>query len=179
MRLKLKNKMLWLRRAAFVLLIILTASLQNSTGMVFAPFDVHAMLLVPLVVCICVHEKSVVSLLLGAFAGIMWDMTSVTVDGFFTVFLATVGFLCSVLIAFEMRNNIFSALLLSTVSAFACGILYWLFFVLIKCYDMAVYVYFRYYFTSSLYTALYTFVFYYLVRWITQKTADEKKRINY
>lgn len=179
MNVEIKGRMLILRRAAFVLIIIITASLQNTKGAVFAPGSVHAMLLVPLVVSIAVHEKSVVSLLLGAFAGIMWDMTSVSADGYFAVFLAVVGFACSLLITFEMRNNIFSALLMTGAAAFLCSFFYWLFFILIKHYDMAGYIYLRYYFTSAVYTIIYTFIFYYLISFIKRKTEPEKKRINY
>lgn len=179
MKLKLKVNKLWLRRAAFVLIIIITASLQNTKGAVFSPGGVHAMLLVPLVVSISVHEKSIASLLFGAFAGIMWDMLSVSVDGFFSAFLAVTAFVCSLLITFEMRNNIYSVLLLTCVSSFVCSLLYWVLFILIKNHDMSVFLYFRYYFTSFIYTILYTFVYYYLIKWISKKTEIEKKRINY
>ncbi len=179
MKLKLKINRLWLRRAAFVLIIIITASLQNTKGAVFSPSGIHAMLLIPLVVSIAVYEKSIVSLFIGAFAGIMWDMVSVSVDGFFSVFLAVTAFACSLLITFEMRNNIYSVLLLTAAASFVCSILYWIFFILIKNYDMSIYVYFRYYFTSFVYTVLYTFIYYYLVKWISKKTETEKKRINY
>ncbi len=176
---ELKGKNLWLRRLAFAVIIVLTASLQNSKGLVFAPFGVHAVVLVPLIVSISFFEKSVISLLFGAFAGILWDMGSSVTDGYFSIVLAVIAFSCSLLIAFEMRNNIRTALLLSAGACFLCNLFYWLFFILFKRTDMAVYIYFKYYFTSSVYTVVYTFVFYYLVRWISQRTEPEKKRINY
>lgn len=179
MMLDFKNKNLWLKRAAYAFLIIVTASLQNTKGAVFAPFGVHAMLPVVLTVCIAIHEKSLAALFFGTFAGIMWDMTSVATDGYYAVVLAVVGFVCSLLITFEMRRNIYSAILLVFGSSFVCSLFYWIFFVLIKGYDMAVLMYFRYYFTSALYSVLYTFVYYYLVRWISQNTEPQKKRIYY
>ncbi|MGN0468496.1 MAG: hypothetical protein ACI4GY_07225 [Acutalibacteraceae bacterium] len=173
------NKLLYIRRALFVLLIIITAVFQNAKGAVPSIAGVHAVLLVPLTVSIAMHEKSISAMLFGAFGGIMLDMFSSAADGFFAVTLTVIAFVCSLLVTFEMRNNILTALLMSFCSSFLCTFFYWLFFFLIKHYDMAAYVYFRYYFTSAIYTTVFVFIYYYIVRWICSVTAPERKRVNY
>lgn len=173
------TKKLYIKRTAFALLIILTAVLQSTRGAIFSPGGVHAMVLVPLTVSIAMHEKSVPTLLFGTFAGIMWDMSSITTDGFFSAVLLSIAFFVCVLVMFAVRNNIYSCLLLSFVSLLLCNTLYWLFFIVLKGYDSAVYIYFRYYFSSVFYSLLFVPIYYYIVRAISLETAPERKRINY
>ena len=173
------NKKIYLRRAAFVVLIIVTAVFQNTKGAVPSINGVQAFLLVPLVVAIGMFEKNIAALAFGTFAGIMWDSMSISTDGYFTVILGCVCFFSSVFIVFIMRNNIFSSFILSLISIFICNTLYWVLFFLIKGYDSAFYVYFRYYFSSVIYTCVFSFVYYGLVKLICELTAPEKKRITY
>lgn len=173
------SNMLILRRTLYVIMIIFTAVFQSSKGVVPELFGVNAMVLIPAVVSIACFEKSVPSLMLGAFAGIMWDMYSLSTDGFFSVLLTAIGFFTAMIILFYMRNNIATAFILSFVSAFCCNTLYWASFVLLRGYGSAVYIYVRYYLPSSIYSAVFVFVFYYIVKWVYEKTSPQKKRINY
>lgn len=176
---KSKTNMLLIRRILFALIIAAAATLQSTKGLVPKINEVSAFILIPLVVCIALFEKSVPSLLFGAFAGIMWDMYSVTADGFFSVVLTATGFLTAIVILFFMRNNIMTALILSIVSTFFCNTLYWFNFVLMADSTSSFYIYLRYYLPSVLYTSVFTFVFYYTIRFIYEKTSPERKRINY
>ena len=177
--LKTKTNMLFARRFLFVLIIVVTSALQSTRGLVPQIKDVNAFLLIPLVVCISLFEKSVPSLLFGAFAGVMWDMYSVTADGFFSVVLTAVGFLTAVIILFFMRNNVMTSLILSFLSTLFCNTLYWFNFILMEDDVSPFYIYLRYYLPSVLYTTIFAFVFYYTVKYIYEKTSPEKKRINY
>lgn len=177
---KLTNqKKLYIKRAVFALLIIITAVLQTTKGALPVINGAHAMLLVPLTVAIGMHERNLAGLFFGAFAGILWDMHSISTDGYFSVMLAATGFICAVLITFVLRNNIFSSLLLNFIAIFLCNSLYWFFFFFLKDYDSQWYVYFKYYFSSVFYTMLFSPIYYYLIKWITNLTAPEKKRISY
>ena len=176
---KIKADRLFVRRLLFALIIVVAATFQSTKGFVPQIKEVSAFILIPLVVCIASFEKSVPSLFFGAFAGIMWDMYSITADGFFTVVLTAVGFLTAMVILFYMRNNIMTALLLSFVSTFFCNTLYWLNFIFFRSYTSPVYIYLRYYLPSCFYTVIFTFVFYYTVKFIYEKTIPEEKRINY
>lgn len=171
-----ENRLIYIRRFAFVLFIVITAVFQNAKGSLLSISGVHAVLLVPLTVCVAMHEKSVAALLLGVFSGVLLDMFSSAPDGFYALFLATVAFVCSLLVTFEMRNNIMTALLLSFCACFAQTLLYWLLFFFAKGYDSAVYVYFRFYFSSAVYSSLFTFIYYYAVQKICRLTLPERKR---
>ena len=52
------NKNLYIRRALFVLLIVITAVLQHTVGDAFSIFGARAFLLIPLTVTIAINEKS-------------------------------------------------------------------------------------------------------------------------
>ena len=176
---KNKTNMLFIRRLLFAFLIVVTASFQSTKGFVPQIKDVSAFVLIPLVVCIALFEKSVPSLFFGAFAGIMWDMYSVTAEGFFSVLLTATGFFTAIIILFYMRNNIVTAVILTFLSALFCNTLYWFNFILMADNTAAVYIYSRYYLPSAFYTAIFTFIFYFAVKLIYEKTSPERKRINY
>lgn len=176
---KIRSDMLFIRRILFAVMIVAAAAACATKGFVPQIRGVSAFVLIPLVVSIAMFEKSVPSLLFGTFAGIMWDMYSITADGFFSVMLSAVGFLTAMIILFYMRNNIASAVALSFVWTLIISTLYWLNFILMSGTASAFYIYLRYYLPVPLYTAVFTFIFYYIVKVIFEKTTPERKRINY
>ncbi len=173
------NRLLVLRHIIFAALIVLAAVIQQ-TDFFFSSFGgARLILLAPLMVAIAMHERSLPALFLGLFAGVLWDSASVTVDGFYAVMLASVGFGCCVLVILKLRNNIFSCLLLSFVSLLVVVTVYWLLFFVLKGYGSYTYVYMKYYFSSAVYSMIFVFPIYYLVRAVFRMTAPERKRINY
>lgn len=176
---KIRTDMLLIRRILFAVMIVVTAVCSATKGVVPQINGVSAFVLVPLVVSIALFEKSVPSLIFGTFAGIMWDMYSVTADGFFSVLLSAAGFLTAIIILFYMRNNIATAVVLTFVWSLFISTMYWLNFILMPKTVSAFYIYLRYYLPSPFYTAVFTFVFYFIVKWIFEKTTPERKRINY
>ena len=167
-----------IRRVIFALFIVFTAVFQSTKGMVLEN-RVSAMVFIPLTVCIAMHEKSVPALLFGIFSGILWDGMSITVDGYFTMVLGAASFFVSLISLFFMRNNIVSALILSFGATLFSNTWYWLNFVLMKGYDGALYIYLRYYLPAVLTTMIFVPVYYYAVKFICEKTAPERKRVNY
>ena len=101
------------RRILLLLFLLLTAVLQNTAGLFLEPFGARAFLLIPAAVVVGMFERSLFGALLGAFAGALWDLTSVH-DGFNTVFLFFVAFISGMLISRLMRNGVLTALTLST-----------------------------------------------------------------
>lgn len=176
---KTKTNMLFVRRLLYALIIVAVATLQSTRGFIPQIKDVSAFVLIPLVVSIASFEKSVPSLLFGAFAGVMWDMYSITADGFFSVALTATGFFTAIVILFFMRNNIMTVMILSFISTLFCNTLYWLNFILMPRNTSPFYIYLRYYLPSAFYTACFALVFYFVVKLIYEKTSPEKKRINY
>ena len=161
------DKRIYVRRALFAVLIILTAAFQNTQWM-FS--DIRPMLLVPLCVCIAMHEKSMGGLAFGVFCGALWDASSARGDGFFSVTLACVGYLSGVLITYFMRNNILASLVISGGACFAVNFIYWLVFVLLKNYEGATGLLFSYYLPCAFLSIIFTFLYYYLIRLIVEAT---------
>ncbi len=172
------NRLIYIRRILLAVLVVFTAATQHI-GALPEVFSAPAMILVPLVVSIAMFERSMAGLLFGVFAGVLWDFASVRGDGFFGVMLATIGFLSGTLITYFMRNNIYTALILSSGAAVLCNTSYWLLFIARKGYEGAVSVLFSYYLPSALYTIIYIFLYYYIVKYIVQLTTKNNRRNNY
>ncbi len=168
------NKLLYIRRGIFLFLIAISAALQHSGILVPSLFSAKAMLIIPALVAVAMFEKSMAGLMFGVFAGALWDFASVRGDGFFSVMLAITGYLICVLLTYFMRNNIYSAVIINTVSCLFINIVYWLWFILGKGYEGAIGVLFNFYLPSALYTALFVFIYYYLVKFIVKLTTKER-----
>ena len=173
------NKNLYIRRVLFVLLIVLTAVFQHTKGAVPSFFGAKAFLLIPVTVCIAMFEKSMGGLSFGVLAGVLWDFATVRGDGFYAVMLALAGYTAGVAVAYIMRNNIFSALLLSAGASAFVSIGYWVVFILLKGYEGAWGVLFSFYLPSALYSFIFTAGYYYLVRAIVKATTDKKLNKKY
>lgn len=173
------NKLLYIRRAVFVVLIMLTALAQNTKGGFIKIGAASAMLPLALTVCVAMSEKSVPALLFSAFSGAFLDMFSAKTDGFFTIAFAVIGFACSILITFRMQNNIKTALILTLAASLLLNTVYWLLFYVLKSYDMLLHIYLKYYLSSAVLTTALAGVYYYIVKWVCDLTKPERKRINY
>lgn len=171
MSLSFENKNIYIRRAVYAVLIMLAAMLQNTQGLFPEIFGVRAMLLIPAVVCIGMHERDIAGLFFGLFAGVLWDAFSAGPPNFSAIMLTAAGYFCGLLISTVMRNNIMTALLLCISCIFIYNTAYWFFAYVIKGYDEAFVVYLRFYLPSVLYTVIFMPVFYYIVRTVKLKTS--------
>lgn len=173
------NKKLYIRRALFFVIILFTAAFQHTNSALPELFGAKAMLLIPLCVCIAMFERSMGGLVFGVFCGVLWDAASVRGDGFFSVCLACAGFITGVVITHFMRNNIFASLIISGFFCFGINLAYWLVFIAAKGYDGAMSVLMSYYLPSAFYSFLFTFLYYYLIRFIAEITSDGKRIKSY
>lgn len=117
------NKKLVTRRIVITAVIIFCAVMQNACGTLKLPFAARPLFLIPLCVCISMFESNTASAVFGAFAGVIWDVSS-AYDGFNAVVIMVLGAVCSLLISHFMRNNIVTAFVLCAVSIFTYEILY-------------------------------------------------------
>ena len=173
------NRDIYIRRALFVFLVGFTAIYQHTSGALPSLFGARAMVLIPLTVCIGMYERSIPGLAFGVIAGALWDFAAVRGDGFFSVALATVGFFSGVAVTWFLRNNIFSALILSAIASTAVNTAYWLIFIFMKGYDAEAELLTGFYLPSALYTVAFTFIYYYLADFILKLTSGEKRRKSY
>ncbi len=173
------NRDIYIRRALFVFLVGLTAIFQHTAGALPSIFGAKAMVLIPLTVCIGMYERSISGLAFGVIAGALWDFATVRGDGFFSVALATVGFFSGFAVTWFIRNNIFSALILSAFSVTAVNTAYWFVFIFMKEYEGSVELLTGFYLPSALYTIAFTFLYYRLAGLVLRLTSGEKRRKSY
>lgn len=163
------------KKYALYSLVIFLSAVCNNSGFVPVVFSLDAMLMVPLCVIIALHEKSIPGMCFGILCGALWDLGSTQADGFYTVLLAVVGFICGSLSAFFVRNNLLSSLILSFISVCFCNTAHWLMFYLRKGFDGAFRVLFEYYLPSAVYTLIFAAIFYYVISYIYKSTKLKKK----
>ena len=163
------------KKYALYALVIFLAAVCNNSGFVPSAFSLDAMVMVPLCVAVALHEKSIPGMCFGILCGALWDLGSTQFDGFYTVLLTVVGFVCGSLSSFFVRNNIMSSLLLTFVSTVFCNTAHWSLFYLRKGYDGAFSVLFSYYLPSAVYTLVFGAIFYYVISYIYKATKIKKR----
>ncbi len=157
------------RRLILAVLTVITFSFQNTSGLFPAPFGIHAMLLIPATVCICMFEREFAGIFYGLAAGAMLDAFSAQSMIFNSLFFTVIGFASGALITYLMRNNLLCATIFVSVSSFVYTALNFLMYHAFDGTGSSVYIYFRYFFLSALYTIVLTPVYYFLVRSISKK----------
>ena len=173
------NKNLYIRRALFVLLIVITAVLQHTVGDAFSIFGARAFLLIPLTVTIAINEKSMGGLSFGLLAGILWDAATVRGDGFYSVVLALAGFTAGVAVSYVVRNNILADILLTAGACLFVATSYWLIFIFMRGYEGGFSLLLSFYLPSAVYSLAFTAVYYYVVKGIIKLTTDPKPAKKY
>lgn len=162
------------RRIIFMILIIVTAVIQNTGARVSAAFDAHAFLLIPLLITISMFEREIVSALLGAFAGLLWDL-SAGVDGYNVLVFMLLCAACSILINRLMQNNIITAVVLG-LSAVAIYItLYITIYIVLDGGGYPLSQVLRFYVPSFIFTSLFIPIYFFLVKIVFEanRTVEE------
>lgn len=172
MTIEAQRKKIIIRRLCLTLFLLVLSVLQNTDGFFPQPFGVRALLLIPAVVCAAMFERDICGMMLGLFAGALWDIFSAGTN-FNSLFLLTAGFLCGTLINTIMRNNIVTALILCTTSILLYTFGYWFFHYILGGLDSAAYILCRYYLPSAAYTAAFIPIMFIFVRSIEKKFSTE------
>ena len=170
------KKSMYIRRALLALLVVATALFQNTKGALPEFHGVRAMPLAVLVAVIALFERSFAGFAFGFLSGVLWDFSLADGDGFFAVLLCLIGFICGAASSFFLRNNIFSALFVSFVSALVTIGSYWVFFLFLKGYDPSAKLLLSFYLPSCFYTLLFSPIYYYLIRSL-KSALDGPKRL--
>lgn len=172
MTLESQRKKLITRRLCLALILLLLSVLQNTDGFFPQIFGVRALILIPAVVCMAMYERDIWGMLLGLFAGALWDITA-SGASFNALYLLTVGFVCGTLINTIMRNNVVTAMILSTLATLIYNIGYWAVSFVGGGMDNAGFILIRYYLPSILYTMLFIPLTFITVRAVEKKFAIE------
>ncbi|MEG0979530.1 MAG: hypothetical protein RR911_05025 [Oscillospiraceae bacterium] len=162
---------IYVRRIALTILIIVAAMFQNTDHMFPTILGIRVLFLIPVVVCISMFEKDIAPFF-GAFAGMLWDITSAAPDGYNTIFMMLTASVCGVMINYIMRNNIITALLLTSCSLVSYSLFYWLFFIVPKGIEGGAMMLFTFYLPCCLYTIIFMPVIYIMIRAFIKKLRD-------
>lgn len=157
------------RRCILVAMVLVTFLLQTTGGFFPAPFGIHACLLVPATVCIAMFEREFSGLFFGLAAGMMLETVSPDSVCFYSVIFTLIGFGSGMLITYLMRNNLVTALIFTFAFSLILNSLYCLFFYVFDGIAITFVFYLKYYFASAIYTAIFTPIFYLIVRLVFKK----------
>lgn len=171
-KLSKKKRALYLRRAIFIVAIILVALLQNTPHLMPSIFGSHAFLLVPLITCLGMFETSFVAALMGALAGVLWDVTIARGDGYNALILAIFATATSLLISYLMRNNLSTAALLGGTAVVLYSLLHWFFFVVCSGAKGGFLTLFTFYLPSTIYMLILVPIFYIALRALLRKIKE-------
>lgn len=167
-----ENKNIYIRRLCLAGLVLVTALLQNTEGLLPSPLGFRAMPLIPAVVCVAMYERELSGMFFGAFAGLLWDGAARTGTNLNAFLLTILAFVCGCLITHLMRNNILTALLLGG-SATALFLLFYFFKDFVVCGRLdGAYKLLTFYIPSTVYTVLFLPILYYAVLRIERKFSD-------
>ncbi len=104
----------------------------------------------PMTIAILENEK--IGLGFGVFAGLLMDMGYGSVIGFHAIVLGVLGFFIGLLAVNLVKTNVLTSLLCTAAAVFAVISLHFVFFYLLRGYDMASYAYQKYYLPMMLYS---------------------------
>ena len=154
------NRPKYIRWAIFTLLVVGACVLQNASGSLLEIFGARVFLLIPVCVSVAMFEREVPSAIIGAFAGVMWDISS-GADGYNALVIMLLCAGVSLLISHLMRNNIVTALVLGAGATFVDEFIY---IIRIAFAGNPIYSIFTFYLPSFVLTVVFMPVCYYIIK---------------
>ncbi len=154
------NKPKYIRWAIFSLLVVVACVLQNASGGLLEVFGARVFLLIPVCVSVAMFEREVPSAIIGAFAGVMWDISS-GADGYNALIIMLLCAGVSLLISHLMRNNIVTALVLGAGATITYEFIY---VIRIAFAGNPIYRIFTFYLPSLLLTVVFVPACYYIIK---------------
>ena len=102
----IQNKTKLKRYSLYVIVLVLAHLFQNSIQIFPEILNVRPVIIIPLALCIAMHEGEFKGALVGLFAGALWDTVTVAADGYNAAFLMIICAACGVLLRVFWRNNL-------------------------------------------------------------------------
>lgn len=162
----------YVRRILLAAFVLLCYILQSNDSILPAIHNVHAIILVPVAVCIGMFEREISGMFFGLFAGALLDAFSTQVLCFSSVALTAIAFFSGALITHLMRNNLSCAYILTIIFTFLYNSLFFVIEHLINHTEAAMTLYLKIYLPSVVYTVLFTPFIYFIVRRIEKRLRD-------
>ena len=167
-----------IKRILLFALVILTAMLQNTDGLLPVFFGARLFLLIPLVVCIGMCEGEVAGLVYGLIGGAFWDVCASGLDGIHAFYLAFVGCLSGILVHFLMRNRLLTQYCICGVSCIVYSVFYWFVTVYSQIGDANYNKLLTFYLPCAIVTTVFSFAVYFVIRFISNTLIEKEPEIN-
>ena len=121
--LRARNYLPWVFYVAAVLMVAL---MQISPRFFPTVSFAHPVPLVVFTVCVAVLEGPTMGAVIGVIAGLLWDMHSLRIFGYYGLMLLLIGLAVGLLVQWLLRANFLSAMLLSVSGVLVYTIMDWL-----------------------------------------------------
>lgn len=157
---RLQNVLIWV---VYGLAVLLIALLQMSPqGFPVIAYARPAPLIV-LTVCVAMLEGPTVGTIVGVSSGLLWDLFSFRVFGYYGLLLMVLGLAVGLLVQWLFRANFHSAMVLCVSSVIVYTLLDWLVCYVLFLHEETVTVLLNVYLPNALYTTLMSPLMYWLV----------------
>lgn len=113
--------------AVYILELIIIFILQNTPNLIPSFLGVQPTLLIIFAVSITMFEGESKGMWIGLIAGLLLDLGSAMVFGFYSILMTVVCFVCGILVVYLMRNNLVTAMVLAAGSTLVIGLFQWFF----------------------------------------------------
>ena len=163
---------LYIKWAAYGLLLILLYVLQMTPGLFPRFFGASPILIIPAVVVLSMFLSETEAAAFGLLCGLFWDVGGPFIIGFNAIILLVSCSVVSLLISFLMRNNIITALLLGSGILVLQALLWWFFFKVIWSYPGQWYLLLYNILPTIIYSILFIPPFYYGARTLCSRLED-------
>ena len=161
----------WLAYAAELFVAFI---LQFTPGIMPAINGVGPNILMLCALSIAIFEGELPGLYFGAAAGLLMDYAGTKVFGFNGLFVAVLCYVCGMLLTSLMRNNLFTAVILSLGALFILGVMRWIFFYVLWGYPQLWYEFYGVTLVGVLYSAFLMPVFYLFTKVIATSLGERK-----
>ncbi|MCD7873202.1 MAG: hypothetical protein LUG21_07935 [Clostridiales bacterium] len=158
----------------YCILIIISALLQNTSGLTVEIGGARCFILLPVCIILGMGEDEALSSVLALFGGLLWDMFSAVHMGFNAIFMCIICFFGSALVTYIIRNTFITNFIYATVSILLYCLLYWLFFIIIKNVSGAELTLFSFYIPCAIYTVLVTPIIYFSLKPIKKRLTSRQ-----
>ncbi|MBR2176420.1 MAG: rod shape-determining protein MreD [Clostridia bacterium] len=167
------NRFNIVRYTAFSLEILICSVIQSVPGLSPEVFGGRPVLLLPLAVSIAIFEGEVPAIVFGVISGLLADAGYSGPMGYYSIMLAVLCFIVSVLMENYIKTNLLTAMLIGTISIPVIIFVQFLLFYVSMGYG-DVWVYFAaHYISRIIYTWAFVPVFYGINRFIAARTMAE------
>ena len=167
MELTKKDKIV--KYVVYCLVLAVCSLLQNVGGLFLEIGGARCFLLVPVAVLLTIDEDEKVAALIGFFAGLLWDITSVQHMGYNAIFIMLMCFVSSCLVTYAFRDTFMYSMVCAVGATVLYCIVYWLVFVVFAGVSDGVWSVLYFYIPCAVYTGVVTPVFYKLLQPLKKK----------